>query len=236
MGIDCFVRGQLGARSAKVCGLVSKLVNLLGSLTKQSQFQVLRQSLGARMVLLQRTVRWNVLRDSTDAAEGAVVDAVAGLFNMPRCEDGRTRPRQELHQLTLPMRHGGFGLRNTEPLEAMAARLSGICVAQQVLADAPAVFRPLDGSHAAAPPIRSSGARCGSMSRRSWRTAAETPLLNSAARLHAMSCRSFSSASQGRWLTTPARSCWSARTCGQRSAGAPWRGCGPVAAPPRAPG
>ena len=149
VGTDSFVRDQLAARSAKVCGLVNKLVNLPGPLTKQCQFQVLRQSLGARMVHLQRTMRWSLLRDSTEAAEGAVVDAVAGLFNMPRGEDGRTRPGQELEQLTLPMRHGGFGLRKTEPLEASAARLSGVGVAQRVLADAPAVFRPLDGPHAA---------------------------------------------------------------------------------------
>jgi hypothetical protein len=48
-------------------------------------------------------------------------------------------------QLTLPRRHGGFGLRHTNHLEGRAAYLSATATAQRVMASEPAPFRPFEG-------------------------------------------------------------------------------------------
>jgi hypothetical protein len=59
---------------------------------------------------------------------------------------GRETGAHGVHaQLTLPRRHGGFGLRHTNHLERRAAYLSAAATAQRVMAAGPAPFRPFEG-------------------------------------------------------------------------------------------
>ena len=144
-GTDAYVAEVLGARAQKVVALVDKCRGL--PLSKQTQFLLLRASLGERMVHLQRTVEWRHVAPSTRRAETAVLSAAAELFRLPvgPGPDGLAPvPGCELQQLLLPIRHGGFGLRASSQLSADAAFLSGAATAQLVMADAPRCFRPFD--------------------------------------------------------------------------------------------
>ena len=55
-------------------------------------------------------------------------------------------PEPLLAQITLPVRHGGFGLRTTSSVQADAALLAGAAKAQHAMADAAASSRPFDGA------------------------------------------------------------------------------------------
>ena len=125
-GTDAYKARVLGQRAQKVVGLVDKLRGL--PLSAQTKFLLLRSSLGARMLHLQRTVEWRFLEPSTRAVETAVLSAAAELFRLPGGEGPggySPLPSRELDQLQLPIRHGGFGLRASTELDAHAAFLSG---------------------------------------------------------------------------------------------------------------
>ena len=145
-GTDAYVGRVLGDRAQKVEALVRKCLAL--PLSKQTQFLLLRLSLGERMVHLQRTVDWRHLAPSTRRVEQAVLSAVAELFKLPMGEGpggSAPVPGSAVQQLLLPIRHGGFGLRATSGLSADAAFLSGAATAQSVMAEAPVRFRPFTG-------------------------------------------------------------------------------------------
>ena len=146
IGEDDFVRASLAEGATKVVKQVDKLMGL--PLPKQTQFQLLRQSFAVRLVHHQRTTRWELLAPATRAVEGAVIDAVAGIFHLP-CGEGpagaRALPCEALRQVLLPMRHGGFGLRLTSAVEAKAALLAGVAAGHKVVAAGPEVFQRLGG-------------------------------------------------------------------------------------------
>lgn len=149
-GSDAYKARVLGLRAQKVEELVRKCTDL--PLSKQTQFLLLRSSLGARMVHLQRTVEWSHLAPSTRRAELAVLSAAAEIFRLPMgAGPGGSLPvpGRELEQMLLPIRHGGFGLRSSTALEADAAFLSGAAAAQLVMADALRQFRPFHTMRAA---------------------------------------------------------------------------------------
>ncbi|MES2940453.1 MAG: reverse transcriptase domain-containing protein, partial [Pseudomonadota bacterium] len=144
IGTDAYVTDALAARAADVTAMVALLMRL--PVAKQSQFVLLRASMAPRMAHLLRTVRWELLEPSTRAVERAVSDAVADIFRLP--ERGAERARQ---QMTLPLRHGGLGLRVVQAVEADAALLSGAAKAQAAMLDGPEACRPFCG--ASRPPL-----------------------------------------------------------------------------------
>lgn len=143
-GTDAYVAQVLGTRAQKVVSLVAKCRDL--PLSKQTQFLLLRSSLGERMVHLQRTVEWRLVAPSTISAEQAVLSAAAELFRLPMGPGplGLGPVPGCAQQLLLPFRHGGFGLRSSCKLVADAAFVSGAATAQMVMAEAPRQFRPFD--------------------------------------------------------------------------------------------
>jgi hypothetical protein len=146
VGNPDYVRSELSSRAQKVCDLVSKCRAL--PLSKQTQFLLLRASLSARMVHLQRTVNWQHLGAATTRVEQAILSAVAELFRLPAAEGagGLTPlPGKPVEQLLLPIGADGFGLRISCADGAEAAFLSGAASAQLVMKDAPQMFRPFDG-------------------------------------------------------------------------------------------
>ena len=143
-GTDAYVAQVLDSRAQKVVSLVDKCRGL--PLSKQTQFLLLRSSLGERMVHLQRTVEWRLVAPSTISAEHAVLSAAAELFRLPMGPGplGLGPVPGCAQQLLLPFRHGGFGLRSSCQLVADAAFVSGAATAQLVMAEAPRQFRPFD--------------------------------------------------------------------------------------------
>ena len=144
-GTDAYKARVLVERAQQVVSLVRKCREL--PLSKQTQFLLLRSSLGERMVHLQRTVEWRHVAPSTRRVECAVLSAAAELFRLPAgAGPGGLAPipSPELQQLLLPIRHGGFGLRASTALGADAAFVSGAATAQLVMAEAPRCFRPFD--------------------------------------------------------------------------------------------
>lgn len=152
-GDPAFVAATVAARGEGVVADVTKLRSL--PVCAQTQWTLLRMSLAQRMAHLQRTVPWVVLAASVRRVEQVLLAATAALFQLGSGEEGAAglpaAPPRLLEQLTLPIRHGGFGLHTTSAVESDAALLAGAAKAQLAMADAPAAFRPLDG--AARPPL-----------------------------------------------------------------------------------
>lgn len=146
LGTPDFVRDWVQGRADKVAGLTHKVAEL--PLPKQSQLLILRLSLAARMLHLQRTVDWELLAPATRRVEDGLVTAAARIFRLPTGEGpAGCAPvaSPKVAQLLLPVRHGGFGLRVTSQVEAKAAFLAGAATAQRVMAEGPSEFRPFDG-------------------------------------------------------------------------------------------
>ena len=139
IGTDAYVAGVLGQRVADIKAQVDKLMRL--PLLKQSQFVLLRTSLSARMHHLLRTTPWAQLEAATQEMERAICDAVATIFRLP--EQGGARARK---QMTLPLRHAGFGLGAVQAVEADAALLSGAARAQAAMQDGPVACQPFSGA------------------------------------------------------------------------------------------
>ena len=139
IGTDAYVAGVLQQRVADIKVQVDRLMRL--PLLRQSQFVLLRTSLSARMHHLLRTTPWPQLEAATQEMERAISDAVATIFRVP--EQGATRARK---QMTLPLRHAGFGLRAVQAVEADAALLSGAARAQAAMRDGPVACQPFSGA------------------------------------------------------------------------------------------
>ena len=139
IGTDAYVAGVLQQRVTDIKAQVDKLMRL--PLLKQSQFVLLRSSLSARMLHLLRTTPWAQLEDATREMERAICDAVATIFRLP--EQGADRARE---QMTLPLRHAGFGLRKVQAVEADAALLSGAARAQAAMCDGPEACQPFSSA------------------------------------------------------------------------------------------
>ena len=153
IGSDAFVTETLAKRADTIVaevtyneGIVAEVERLMElPLHRQSQWQLLRASLSLRLEHLKRSVPWELLADSTRCVERAIEEAAAAIFALPEEPPGVASPARQ--QLSLPMRHGGFGLRRTDAAAADAALLAGAASAQTALAAAPACLQPLaDGS------------------------------------------------------------------------------------------
>ena len=147
IGTDAYVAETLSQRAGGVISQVHKLMRL--QLPKQSQFALLRASLSLRMAHLQRNLPWAQVVESTRAVEGAILEAAAAVFHLPACDDPARAcgtAGREREQMTLPLRHGGFGLRVVTAVEADAALASGAAKAQAAMAQGPAACRPFEGA------------------------------------------------------------------------------------------
>jgi len=157
VGCEAFVVDTVARVAAEVVAQVDQLMAL--PLAAQTQFVILRMSLARRMTHLLRSVPWARLASSMRRVEQAILSAVAAIFRLPcSAAAGPAGARMpaclELQQLTLALRHGGFGFRATTAVEADAAFLAGASRAQAAMLgdpDAPPTdphppssFRPFD--------------------------------------------------------------------------------------------
>jgi hypothetical protein len=147
IGTDAYVAGVLRKRADDVIAQVAKLMQL--PLALQSQFALLRASLSLRMAHLMRTVPWPQLQADTGRVEQAVLAAVATIFRLPApgtAAGADTASERAIAQMQLPLRHGGFGLRSVSALEADAALVSSVAMAQAAVAAGPEACHPLAGA------------------------------------------------------------------------------------------
>ena len=135
IGTEAFVAATMAKRADAIVAEVQRLMEL--PLPRQSQWQLLRSSLSVRLEHLKRTVPWELLAESTQRVEGAIEEAAAAIFALPAEPPGIQPTTKARTQLSVPMRHGGFGLQRTDAAAADAALLSGAASAQAALVDAP---------------------------------------------------------------------------------------------------
>ena len=99
------------------------------------------------MAHLKRTVPWELLARHVGEVENIIHAAIASIFRLQQGL-GPTYVLTEVVaalQMRLPLRHGVFWLRNTTPVEADAALLSGAAMTQYNLAEGPAACQPFRG-------------------------------------------------------------------------------------------
>lgn len=145
LGSEQHQQSVLEERATKVITLVEKACSL--PLSMQNRLLLLRASLQLRMAHYQRALPWEVIAPQTVRVEQAILCAVADIFRLP-LGSGPGAPAvdlSQLEQLTLPLRHGGFGFRAVSELEAHGAFLSGAAAAQIIMEEGPPSFRPFDG-------------------------------------------------------------------------------------------
>ena len=100
--------------------------------------------LSRRMAHLQRTVPWGRLAAATRRVEQRILAGAAVLLQLDPGEGphgAAVAACPALMQVTLAIRHGGFGFRATSPVEADAALLAGAAKAEAAMADTPATRR-----------------------------------------------------------------------------------------------
>jgi hypothetical protein len=139
IGTDAYVADALQARANNIKTQVDKLVQL--PLSVQSQFVILQRSLSLRMAHLMRTTPWPQLEPSTRKVEEAISNAATTIFRV--AEHNTTSAR---HQMTLPLRHAGMGLRAVQAIEADAALVSGAAKAEAAVANGPDSCKPFSGA------------------------------------------------------------------------------------------
>ena len=88
---------------------------------------------------LPRITPWNLVGDSIHRVEAKAAQATFAIMQRPEQADVRAG------QLTLPLRHGGMGIRTTSASEARASFLSAAAMAETTMRDGPQQFRPCAG-------------------------------------------------------------------------------------------
>jgi hypothetical protein len=141
IGTDAYIAAALSGRADGIIAQVDKLMAL--PVGRQAQFTLLRSSLSMRMAHLLRTVAWDRLQPSVARVEDAIMAAAIALFQVP--EVGAASARA-VRQLRLPLRHGGFGLRDATSLVADAAFVAGASKAQVAMKEGLDVCKPFSGA------------------------------------------------------------------------------------------
>ena len=141
IGTDAYVAAALSSRADAVIAQVDKLKAL--PVSRQAQFVLLRSSLSLRMAHLMRTVPWGHLQPSVARVEAAIMAATTTLFQVPELGAASERAVQ---QLRLPLRHGGFGLRDATSLVADAALVAGASKAQAAMKEGLDACKPFSGA------------------------------------------------------------------------------------------
>jgi hypothetical protein len=100
-------------------------------LPAQDRWLLLQGSLQLRVALLPRVGEWAAVGTAVMVAEDRALQITGAILGR---ETGGHGVRA---QLTLPRRHGGFGLRHANHLEGRAAYLSAAATAQRVRSSLP---------------------------------------------------------------------------------------------------
>ena len=143
LGSDEYVRAHASSKAEKAVDLIGIMLDL--PLQSQDQMLLLRMSLSRRLVHLTRTVTWDLVGDALSTLDAAVEIAACTIGGVDHNNLGIVAT----WQLHAPLRHGGFGLRDTDAFEAGAAFLAGAAVAQNTLCDSPEVLQPFKGPRGA---------------------------------------------------------------------------------------
>ena len=80
-----------------------------------------------RIAHLPRITSWNLVGDSVERVEAKAAQATFAIMQRPEQADVRAG------QLTLPLRHGGMGIRTTTASEAKASFLSAAAMAETTM-------------------------------------------------------------------------------------------------------
>jgi hypothetical protein len=137
IGTDAFVRAHVNAKADAVCASIDAVME--APLAAQDKFMLLRASTQHRTAHLTRVVQWELAGDAISRVEGKITDAAFQIMERPR--QGGTSETQ----MTLPIRHGGMGIRVTSAMEGSAAYLSAAAVADTAQRDGPREYQPLSG-------------------------------------------------------------------------------------------
>ena len=143
IGKDEHVRTVVTSKAEETIRLIERLMDLEVSI--QVKFALLRMSLSVRMRHFQRTVEWQHVAEPTQRVDRGIVDAAAMLFDVAPTGDEQEEHERARRQLSLPIRHAGFGLRTSTELGAHAAHLSGAALAARALETAPQHVQPFRG-------------------------------------------------------------------------------------------
>ena len=142
VGQEEYVATALAERADGIVAEVERLMAL--PLAHQNKWCLLKSSLSVRLEHLKRTVPWDQLAECTRRVEAAIENAAAAIFALPDGDDAAAKTTRDaaIEQMTLPQRHGGFGLPRTTRDEADAAYLSGAAMAESALEDGAPECRP----------------------------------------------------------------------------------------------
>jgi hypothetical protein len=108
-------------------------------LPAQNRWLLLHGSVQLRVAHLPRVGEWAAVGMAVMVAEDWAIQSTGAILGRETGAHGVNA------QLTLPRRHGGFGLRHTNHLEGRAAYLSAAATAQRVMAAGPAPFWLFEG-------------------------------------------------------------------------------------------
>jgi hypothetical protein len=153
VGSDSFVRAYVERRVDIVRGVVARLRELVGHLSPQDGFLLLRCSISSRLTFLQRVVPATAPLAPDDpilaAHQAAAADIADAALEFAQLKD-RATPASAVAQLQAPLRDGGFGMYSCREDEPAAAYLSSAALAQRALQHAPAALQPFGGPMRAA--------------------------------------------------------------------------------------
>jgi hypothetical protein len=138
VGQPDFVAAHAVECASKACDLTEALDAL--PLAVQARCLLLHGSLQLRAVHLPHVGKWEEVGRAVEAAEDRTVHNAFAII-------GRERSPTANQQLSLPRRHGGFGIRVICQLQGQAgySYLSAAAMTKRVMDGGPAAFRPFEG-------------------------------------------------------------------------------------------
>ena len=142
VGTDAFVAATATSVADTICASIAGLLD--SPLPAQDKFILLRCSSQTRIAHLPRIAPWALVGDAVQRVEEAVIGAAFTIMDRPEQAGVRAG------QLTLPLRHGGMGIRTTSALEARAAFLSAAAMTETTMRAGPQQFQPFAGPGAPA--------------------------------------------------------------------------------------
>jgi hypothetical protein len=137
VGTDAFITAHVNAKADAVSECIDAVLET--PLPAQDKFMILRASAQMRTAHLPRVVPWRLVGDAIQRTEAKVAEAAFQIMERP--QQGGTSAAQ----MTLPLRHGGMGIRATTELEGDASFLSAAAIAETAFRDGVQQFRPFAG-------------------------------------------------------------------------------------------
>jgi hypothetical protein len=140
VGTDDFVTAYATKKADVVCKSIDDMLEL--PLPAQDKFIILRSSMQMRLAHLPRVAPWHLVGDAVQRVEDRSAQATFRIMQRPEQADVRAG------QLTLPLRHGGMGIRITSAQEAKASFLSAAAMTETAMREGPEQYRPFAGPNA----------------------------------------------------------------------------------------